>query len=42
MTGRLPWPEPGHDTDAHTADTPVVIVGLTAPEGAAEAVRRSD
>lgn len=42
MTSRLPRPEPGHDNDADTADTPVVIVGLAAPEGAAEAVHRAE
>ncbi|WP_152772305.1 acyltransferase domain-containing protein [Streptomyces spongiae] len=38
MTSRLPWPEPDRDA----ADTPIVIVGLAAPEGAPEAVRRAE
>ncbi|GGW80155.1 hypothetical protein GCM10010320_72760 [Streptomyces caelestis] len=42
VTSRLSGPEPDHDTDAHTADTPIVIVGLAAPEGAPEAVRRAE
>ncbi|MER7405977.1 acyltransferase domain-containing protein [Streptomyces sp. NPDC000070] len=42
MTSRLPWPEPGHATDADTADTSIVIVGLAAQEGSPEAVRRAE
>ncbi|ANS70617.1 type I polyketide synthase AVES 4 [Streptomyces lincolnensis] len=39
MTSRLPWPEPDRDTDADAADSPIVIVGLAAPEGVPDAVR---
>ncbi|MDX3696449.1 acyltransferase domain-containing protein [Streptomyces europaeiscabiei] len=48
MTSRLPWPDPDpqpapdHDTDTDTAETSIVIVGLAAPEGAPEAVRRAE
>lgn len=41
VTSRLPWPEPDHDT-TDTTDTPIVIVGLAAPEGAPEPVRRAE
>ncbi|MFJ9153087.1 acyltransferase domain-containing protein [Streptomyces sp. NPDC102270] len=42
VTSRGPWPEPDHHTDAETAEIPIVIVGLAAPEGAPEAVRRAE
>ncbi|UUU26925.1 acyltransferase domain-containing protein [Streptomyces sp. DSM 40750] len=42
VTSRLPWPESDHETDADSAEPPIVIVGLAAPEGAPEAVRRAE
>lgn len=39
VTSRVPCPQPDHHTEADTVESPIVVVGLAAPEGASEAVR---